>query len=548
MAEKTSDISNKMKCLRALFLIGLLHGSFAFDYDATPMEDPLQPIWSRLESLSTDILQGFQDKMEGFLQQTKDNIETKFQALQADLNSRVVGNEDAMDADTLVNEVHNAVATWMQTYYQRTIKVENEAAILKAEGNIRVRIDALENKLIEHINVKFDSLTSATATDGNSSRGTAIAPTSNQVRELESRIISHLTTKMNDMENSVDDQLTRLASSLTDSSATLTNINSHVIKITEELADAITAAAAGSGNRDTTTRTSSSGESSQSCTALVTKVSELMNGPQLTTDFLEQQETRWKEMQSVIAEVRETPSYLPRDCSDIHWLHHDASSGVYQIYPTLDRKDYVNVWCDMAEGRDKSDGGWTVILRRRKTDFGLVDFNRTWKEYATGFGDPAEGEWWFSLSALHALTYRQPYNIQFQITDIEDGPFVADYTTFRVEDEAHKFRLIVDGFRGNVSIDAFKSKHHGRPFSTPDEDNDNWPPGSCAFNNHGGWWYDACHYVTLTGLFPNSTDRDVKTIKWRNNDKWLVLNDVTMKIRPDGYGQRFDVHSYNGEK
>ncbi|XP_068240873.1 angiopoietin-related protein 7-like [Palaemon carinicauda] len=509
------------------------------DYDATPMEDPLEPVWKRMNSLSEDVLTGFKNQMEAFLREAEGNIDSKFHNLMMEVNNTGLvisaGAGSNPDPNRQVNLVKDGVTAWIENFYRDTIRKENDAAIEKASGRILVKLDALENKLIEHINVKINALAGAGAGPGSNASGDGGAlalPAGTSVGDVEAAIMNHITSKLTDIENSITNHLIELASSLSTSQAKLDNIQKHLSKIAEEISDAGLSSPSG---------TSTGG--SESCVLLVNKVTELVNGSQLTTDFLEQQETRWKEMQSVIAEVRDTPSYLPRDCSDIHWHHHEAVSGVYQIYPSLDRKNSISVWCDMGENKELSDGGWTVILRRRETDFGHEDFNRTWQEYAAGFGDPAEGEWWFSLTALHSLTYRQPYSIQFVLTDIELGTFYAEYDSFRVEDEAHLFRLIVDGFSGNVTNDAFKGKHHGMPFSTPDVDNDNYDKGSCAVSNNGGWWYNACYYTTLTSPFPTSADRDAKTIRWVHDPSWLVLKDVTVKIRPAGYGQRFDKHS-----
>lgn len=113
----------------------------------------------------------------------------------------------------------------------------------------------------------------------------------------------------------------------------------------------------------------------------------------------------------------------------------------------------------------------------------------------------------------------------------------------RVEDEADNFRLVVDGFSGNVS-DAFKAKHAGLPFSTPDRDNDNCNTCSCAANNLGGWWYNVCHWTTLTAPFPTAHDHSKRVMKWLSGS-WLVLDDVTMKIRPTSYAKAFSSSSGN---
>ncbi|KAK7084484.1 Angiopoietin-related protein 2 [Halocaridina rubra] len=502
----------------------------SIDYDSIPMEDPLQPIWHRIEHLSTEIQRGFQVQMEQLFKQIQGNIEENFETLKSDLSNQKSSN----GGEATVNDIKTAVTAWMKTYHA---SANADEAVRSAEEHIKVSISALENKLLEHINVKFAALSSGGSTGNNSSSGSAvISAGSVQMSDIESRVTNHITTKLNDIETSLWNKLVELQSVMGTISTTLSTVNSHVSEI-KNLALNLKTTVGDAGS----TSMSVPGGNGQSCTDLVETVSNLVNRTQLTTTFLEQQESRWKEMQSVIAEVRETPSFLPRDCSDIHWLHPEASSGVYEIYPSLDRKSNINAWCDM-EGA-KADGGWTIILRRRETDFGHTDFDREWSDYVQGFGDPATGEWWFPLSYLHVLTYRQPYHVNILMTDIEDGVFYADYTIFRVEDEAHQFRLIVDGFSGNVTQDAFKSKHHGQPFSTKDQDNDEWEDGNCAVSNKGGWWFNECHYTTLTAPFPTTSDRNDKTIRWLNGDKWLVLNDVTMRIRPVNYADRFNTHN-----
>lgn len=52
----------------------------------------------------------------------------------------------------------------------------------------------------------------------------------------------------------------------------------------------------------------------------------------------------------------------------------------------------VRVWCDM----DTDGGGWTVFLTRQKQTPQL-EFNRSWVEYRSGFGDP-HGEYWLGES------------------------------------------------------------------------------------------------------------------------------------------------------
>ncbi|XP_064087242.1 angiopoietin-related protein 7-like [Macrobrachium nipponense] len=248
-------------------------------------------------------------------------------------------------------------------------------------------------------------------------------------------------------------------------------------------------------------------------------------------------EQRLEELEKDLAEkyqavVEELPSVLHRDCSDILRLKQQPPSGVYTIYPTGDPERKVNVWCDMETKRNpESKAGWTVMLRRRNTSIGLLNFNRSWDEYAEGFGTPGEGgEWWLGLNWVHELTFHQPYELMFLLRDIDVEHFRVYYSRFIVEHESRDFRLSVEGFEGTVS-DAFGSFHHGQPFTTHDRDNDNCDC-NCASNNQGGWWYNKCHRTVLTASFPESNDRSMKTIRWLTPGRWLVLDDVTMMMKP----------------
>ncbi|XP_071545332.1 fibrinogen C domain-containing protein 1-A-like [Panulirus ornatus] len=425
-------------------------GKVHLDYTMTLPEDPLQPVWDRLESISQEVLTGLQLQMTQYLRKTQDNLES-----------------------------------------------------------LSLKISALEDKL--------DS----------------------SISNFRSQIMEEIADQLTSMETNVREKLSVLSGRITLSSDTLVNISSNVIRINEKV----------SGIDDVT----SSGDINN-CTVLVDRVGDLMNeqqliiegqtanGSQVAENVLDEETVQ--ELRSAVAQLRESPAFLPRDCSDLHWHQPQSPSGVFQTYPTMDPKMPVAVWCDMGQNATLDDGGWTVILRRQNTSWGLIDFNRTWSEYRAGFGMPGEGEWWYGLASLHALTYRQPYEVHFLMHDMELGYYDACYTTFRVEDEGRHFRLIVDGFSGNVTYDAFKSRHNGQPFSTKDVDQDDWIGGNCAANNGGGWWYQRCHRTSLTATFPTSSDRAARTIRWLARD-WLVLDDVTVKIRPSTYGLRFDSHSYS---
>ena len=59
------------------------------------------------------------------------------------------------------------------------------------------------------------------------------------------------------------------------------------------------------------------------------------------------------------------------------------------------------------------------------------------------------------------------------------------------------------------------AKHNGKQFSSKDADNDSYE-NNCAIIHKGGWWYNACHYANLNGLYLNGTYSEVVNgMEWR---------------------------------
>ncbi|PFX22965.1 Ficolin-1 [Stylophora pistillata] len=86
-----------------------------------------------------------------------------------------------------------------------------------------------------------------------------------------------------------------------------------------------------------------------------------------------------------------------------------TSSGVYTINP--DGGKPIQVLCDM----DTDGGGWTVFQRRLD---GSIDFDRDWKTYKDGFGNPI-GEFWLGNDNLHRLTAADDVMLRVDLEDFE---------------------------------------------------------------------------------------------------------------------------------
>lgn len=188
------------------------------------------------------------------------------------------------------------------------------------------------------------------------------------------------------------------------------------------------------------------------------------------------------------------PMEYPASCAA--WIQEDPGSpdGIYTIdVDGLGGLEPFDVRCDMTtEG-----GGWTLVALNDETTT-FVQFDRSWQEYADGFGDlPSMSIGWLGNHRLHALTQG---GVQLQVRDDHD---VHGYVGFSIGDEPSNFELSVEEAGMSGDGGHFVSGHHGRPFSTYDNDNDNHAD-NCADNNNAGWWYDACFSVSIASGQPGA--------------------------------------------
>merc|ERR1712098_449321 len=81
-------------------------------------------------------------------------------------------------------------------------------------------------------------------------------------------------------------------------------------------------------------------------------------------------------------------------------------------------------------------------------------------------------------------------------------------TPFRLSSEQSKYKLSSHEWNtGNVESRIIQGLHYhyNRPFSTHDNDNDNWS-GNCAEKYHGAFWYwnAGCYQVQINGKYEPS--------------------------------------------
>lgn len=182
----------------------------------------------------------------------------------------------------------------------------------------------------------------------------------------------------------------------------------------------------------------------------------------------------------------------PCDARSCSLLFQDGlnSSGVFTVNP--DGGKAIQVLCDM-----KTDGGgWTVLQKRLD---GSVDFYIGWESYKKGFGN-LNSEFWLGNDNIHRFTVTDDVMLRVDLEDFDGNVTYAEYTTFKVADEADKYRLLIGGYSGTAGDSMIYQSN--MQFSTKDQDNDlGQHVSNCAQQYKGAWWYKDCHHSNLNGLY-----------------------------------------------
>ncbi|EDV36350.2 uncharacterized protein Dana_GF12920 [Drosophila ananassae] len=192
-------------------------------------------------------------------------------------------------------------------------------------------------------------------------------------------------------------------------------------------------------------------------------------------------ETLVSELENVETQYEAIVNKLPHDCSEVH----TQQDGLHLIAPAGQRHPLMS-HC--------TSDGWTTVQRRFD---GSADFNRSWADYARGFGTPG-GEFWIGNEQLHHLTLDNCSQLRVQMQDIYDHVWVAEYGRFYISSRADGYRLHIGEYAGNAS-DALNYQQ-GMQFSAIDDDRD-ISQTHCAANYEGGWWFSHCQHANLNGRY-----------------------------------------------
>ncbi|XP_055205762.1 angiopoietin-2 isoform X4 [Gorilla gorilla gorilla] len=212
-----------------------------------------------------------------------------------------------------------------------------------------------------------------------------------------------------------------------------------------------------------------------------------------------------------------------RDCAEVFKSGH-TTNGIYTLTFSNSTEE-IKAYCDMEAGG----GGWTIIQRRED---GSVDFQRTWKEYKVGFGNPS-GEYWLGNEFVSQLTNQQRYVLKIHLKDWEGNEAYSLYEHFYLSSEELNYRIHLKGLTGTAGKISSISQP-GNDFSTKDADNDKCIC-KCSQMLTGGWWFDACGPSNLNGMYyPQRQNTNkfngIKWYYWKGSG--YSLKATTMMIRP----------------
>ena len=144
---------------------------------------------------------------------------------------------------------------------------------------------------------------------------------------------------------------------------------------------------------------------------------------------------------------------------------------------------------------------WIII--HQKFGMGVTNFNRSWGEYAGGFGDLCGG-FWYGNEKVHQLTKTGTWILRVEVQVNYTGKwYSAEYKSFQIGSNSsfYKLNMSIPSYSGDAG-ESFKAVpsygiSFGMNFTTYDADHD-LSPKNCALVTGGGWWHKSCSFSTLT--------------------------------------------------
>ena len=221
----------------------------------------------------------------------------------------------------------------------------------------------------------------------------------------------------------------------------------------------------------------------------------------------------------------------------------NSASGIYDLINVCsseedDEEDGeslqppMRVMCDM----DTEGGGWTVILRRKRSALNNINFHRSWDDYENGFGN-LNTEFWIGLRNMHCLTTRDDVDLMIDLRENNGNGMTWIYHNFKVNGSNDKYRLQIGDAEGPPGGYDAMAPHNGKKFTTYDSDNTDYS-GNCVAVYPVGWWHGPhCHNTAALLTGPHTDVVQWYRLVWYSGQgsvagSYKYYHNVEMKICP----------------
>ncbi|KAE9549396.1 hypothetical protein FO519_007386, partial [Halicephalobus sp. NKZ332] len=229
---------------------------------------------------------------------------------------------------------------------------------------------------------------------------------------------------------------------------------------------------------------------------------------------------------------------LYENCEEYKKAGHDRS-GVYEIKIG---ETQFRALCLM-----EADYAWMVLQRRSN---GQLSFNRSFDEYADGFGSPSVDHW-LGLEKVYIYS-KLGHRLQMRIElrgDLcsennkcsgfgKNGYWWGDWN-FALGPRKMNYKLTVEptvhGNLSDSSKDPLYELNNGQQFTTFGADNDKSKRLHCAlFRGNGAWWHKDCTFVALNGEY-GMKDGKTRGMHWFYQKKSEGQNGalISYAIKPE---------------
>ena len=162
-----------------------------------------------------------------------------------------------------------------------------------------------------------------------------------------------------------------------------------------------------------------------------------------------------------------------------------------------------------------------------------MSFERSWNDYATGFGN-VNGNFWLGLETIHDLTATCPMKLQIDVVPFYLPAVSIPYLQFHVGDASSEYLLTIssDTTCSNTLYNSF-NYHSGMKFSTYDRENDIDSSRHCAERYKAGWWFKHCYIINLNGVYGGTSEITGSNMRmdYLSNNLYEPIRSVTMKIK-----------------